>query len=54
MSDIQELLSALSNPIIAAAAVYIAKSLHDLNVKIAVVVERVDAHEKRITHLEEC
>ena len=49
----------LPPPVIALCAVYIAKAVRDakesiqqLNIKMAVIIERVDSHEKRITHLE--
>jgi hypothetical protein len=38
--------------IIAAFAGWIAKSVADLNVKIAVVISQIESHEKRIDHLE--
>lgn len=60
MDEITKLLAQLSNPILTACAIYIAhklgelsKSIDELNTKIAVIVERVDTHEKRITKLEE-
>jgi hypothetical protein len=28
------------------------KSVEELNIKIAVIIEKIDTHEKRITHLE--
>lgn len=47
-------------PILTAAAAYIAKSVHDLNLKMAVVVEKVGTHDirfdrqdRRIDRLEE-
>lgn len=45
--------SQASSTLVAACAVYIAKSLNDLNLKIAVIIERVDSHEKRLNKLEE-
>lgn len=53
MENVISLFDALSNPVVAACAVYIAKSIHDLNTKIAVVIERVDSHEHRIGKIED-
>lgn len=52
MEPFYQLILSVSATLIAACAVYIAKSLNDLNIKIAVVVEKVDTHERRITKLE--
>lgn len=38
--------------LITISALWIAKSVSDLNVKIAVVIEKLDSHEKRIEKLE--
>ncbi len=53
MTDIVEFLNSLSNPVLALCAVYVAKSIHELNIKIAVVIERVDSHEHRLSRVEE-
>lgn len=37
---------------LSALAAWIAKSISDLNVKIAVIIERTESHENRIKHLE--
>lgn len=50
---ISALLADVSSTLIAGCAVFIAKSLHDLNLKIAVVIERVDSHERRLNKLED-
>lgn len=53
MEVLQQFIQDLSNPVIAVCAIYIAKSISELNTKIAVIVERVDSHEKRISRIEE-
>ncbi len=52
MDQLLKLLESLSNPILTACGIYIAKSLHELNLKIAVIIEKVDSHEHRINRLE--
>jgi hypothetical protein len=53
MDELIKALGLLSNPVMAACAIYIARSIHELNLKIAVVVERVDTHERRLNKLED-
>lgn len=53
MDELLKLVESLSNPLMAVCAVYIARSISELNTKIAVIIERVDSHEKRITKLED-
>lgn len=53
MNQISDLIAAMSNPVLALCAVYIAKQLAELNTKMAVIVERVDSHEKRLTKIED-
>lgn len=52
MKDLIEAASGASAMLIASAAIYIARSLHELNMKLAVIVERVDGHERRLNKLE--
>jgi hypothetical protein len=47
-----EALGPLANVVLAVCAVFVSKSVSELNTRIAVVVERVDSHEKRITRIE--
>lgn len=53
MSPELQIFIGVSITLITASSIYIAKSLGDLNVKIAVVIQRVDSHEERIVNLEE-
>ena len=43
----------LSSPAMVVVGFLILREIHLLNTKIAVIIERVDHHEKRISHLEE-
>jgi hypothetical protein len=52
MDERLKLLIEISIPIVVSCAVYIAGSLHRLNLKIAVVIEQVGGHESRINRLE--
>lgn len=53
MPQFQEFIYWCFQGLITLAALWIAKSVSELNVKIAVVIEKLDAHEKRIEKLEE-
>jgi hypothetical protein len=53
MTAIIEAASGASSILLAASAIYIARSLQELNMKLAVIVERVDAHERRLNKLEQ-
>lgn len=52
MDELKVFIDSLSNPILVGCAIYIAKSIHELNTKIAVVIERLHSHEARIERLE--
>ncbi len=52
MSVALQIVIGVATSLISVAAVFIAKSTNDLNIKLAVVVERVDSHEKRLNKLE--
>lgn len=53
LRDVLSALAALAVPIVTTAIVFIAKSLGELNTRVAVILERVDSHEKRISRLED-
>jgi phage shock protein A len=60
MEQLFAVVNQMSNPIMALCAVYVASLIRDinnsiqaLNTKIAVIIERVDSHEKRLNRLEE-
>jgi hypothetical protein len=53
MNEVVQFLNTLSNPIMTGCMLFIAKQIQDLNTQIAVVISRIDAHEDRITRLED-
>jgi hypothetical protein len=53
MDQLQVFLESWSNPVMAACVMYIAKSIHDLKVSVAVMAEQHSAHDDRINRLEE-
>lgn len=52
MEEFKQFFATFSNPIMTLCVVFIAKSLSDLNLKMAIVVTRVDSHEGRLKNLE--
>ena len=48
-----QIASVVSQMVLVPVAIYIAKSISELNIKMAVIISRVDSHEHRIDKLED-
>ena len=53
MDQVVAFINTLSNPILTACVIYVAKSMHELNLKLAVVIARLESLEVRTKRLED-